>query len=72
MQKKAIRIKEGCGNKVPCRNLFKKIQILPLTSQYLLSLLMPVVQNKNFSQQTLKITIQTLDKEITYTCPKQT
>ena len=31
-----------------CRNLFKKLQILPLASQYILSLLMFVVQNKNF------------------------
>jgi hypothetical protein len=38
---------EGCGNRVSCRNLFKKLQILPLTSQYMLSLLMFVVQNKN-------------------------
>jgi hypothetical protein len=37
---------EGCGNRVSCRNLFKKLQILPLTSQYMLSLLMFVVQNK--------------------------
>jgi hypothetical protein len=29
------------------RNIFKKLQILPLTSQYMLSLLMFVVQNKN-------------------------
>ena len=47
IQKKAIRIVEGCGNRVSCRNLFKKLQILPLTSQYMLSLLMFVVQNKN-------------------------
>jgi len=38
---------EGCGNRVSWRNLFKKLQILPLTSQYMLSLLMFVVQNKN-------------------------
>jgi len=38
---------EGCGNRVSCRNLFKKLQILLLTSQYMLSLLMFVVQNKN-------------------------
>ena len=37
---------EGCGNGVSCRNLFKKLQILPLTSQNMLSLLMFVVQNK--------------------------
>ena len=34
IQNKAIRIMEGCGNRVSCRNLFKKLQILPLTSQY--------------------------------------
>jgi hypothetical protein len=39
---------EGCGIRVSCRNLFKKLQILPLTSLYILSLLMFVVQNKNF------------------------
>jgi len=38
---------EGCGNRFSYRNLFKKLQNLPLTSQYVLSLLMFVVQNKN-------------------------
>ena len=47
-KKKAIRIMEGCRNRVLCRNLFKKLQILPLTSQYMLSLLMLVVQNNFF------------------------
>jgi len=45
-KKKAIRIIDGCSNRVTCRNLFKKLQILPLTSQYVLSSLMFVVQNK--------------------------
>jgi len=48
IQIKAIRIMEGCWNRVLCRNLFKKVQILSWTSQYILSLLMFVVQNKNF------------------------
>jgi hypothetical protein len=39
---------ERCGNRVSYRNLFKKLEILPLTSQYMLSLLMFVVENKNF------------------------
>jgi len=43
-----FRITEGCGNRVSCRHLFKKLEILPLTSQYVLSLLMFVVQNKSF------------------------
>jgi hypothetical protein len=46
IQKKAISIMEGCGNRVSCRNLLKKLQILPLTSQYMLSLLVFVVQTK--------------------------
>jgi len=44
----AIRIMEGRGKRVLCRNFLKKLQILLLTSQYILSLLMFVVQNKNF------------------------
>jgi hypothetical protein len=48
IQKKAIGIMEGCGNRVLCRNLFKKLQILPLTSQFILSILMFVVENKSF------------------------
>jgi hypothetical protein len=47
-QTQTIRIMEGCGNRVSCRYLFKKLQTLPLTSQYMLSLFMFVVQNKNF------------------------
>ena len=54
MQKKAIRIMEGCGIRVSCRNLFKKLQILPLTSQYLICLLMFVVQNKNILSTNVK------------------
>jgi len=47
----------GCGNRVSRRHLFNKLQILPLASKYLLSLLMFLIQTKTFSQQTLKITI---------------
>ena len=46
-KKNAIRIMEECGIGVAWRKLFKKLKILPLTSQYLLSSLMFVVQNKN-------------------------
>jgi len=48
IQKKAIRIMEGCGNRVSCRNLFRKLQIFSFDiTIYMLSLLMFVVQNKN-------------------------
>jgi hypothetical protein len=47
LQKKAIRIMEVCGNRISCRDLFRKFHILPPTSQYLLSLLMFVAQHKD-------------------------
>jgi hypothetical protein len=34
MQKKGIRIMEGCGNGVLCRNLYRELQILRLTSNF--------------------------------------
>jgi hypothetical protein len=60
LQKEAIRIMEGYGNRVWCRDLFRKFHILSVTSQYLLSLLMFVMQHKTFLLQawaviTLKI-----------------
>jgi len=39
---------EGHGNRASCRTLFKKFQILPLKSQYMLSLLMFVVKKNTF------------------------
>jgi len=48
LQKKVIRIMDGCGNRISCRSLLKKLQILPLKSQHMLSLLMFVVQNETF------------------------
>jgi hypothetical protein len=47
LQEKAIRIMEGCGSRVSCRDLFKKLHILPMISQYLLPLLIFVVQHKD-------------------------
>jgi hypothetical protein len=52
--KKAIRIMEGRGNRFLCTNLFKKLQILPLTTQHILSCLIFVVQNKNLSSTNIK------------------
>jgi hypothetical protein len=45
LQKRAIRIIMNAGNRVACRELFKKLNILPLYSQYILSLLLFVVMN---------------------------
>ena len=58
---------EGLGNQVSCRNLFKKLQILPLISQYMLSLLKFVVQNKNvFSTYIENHTIDTRQRNNLY------
>jgi len=48
IQKRIIRIIMNSGNKDCCRDLFKKLYILPLQSQYIFSLLMFVVRNKDF------------------------
>jgi hypothetical protein len=45
LQKRAIRIIMNAGNRISCRELFKKLNILPLYSQYILSLLLFVVKN---------------------------
>jgi hypothetical protein len=56
---------ERYENRVLCRDSFKKLHILPLKSQYLLSLLIFVAQNKNLLQQILKVTIWKLGMVIT-------
>jgi hypothetical protein len=46
IQKTIIRIITGC-RKDSCRILFKQLKILPLQSQYILSVLLFVINNKN-------------------------
>jgi len=48
MQKKIVRIMMGYRNTVSCGSLFKRLGILPLTSQYILSLMLFVAKNKHF------------------------
>jgi len=45
LQKRVIRIMMNAGNRQSCRELFKKLNILPLHSQYILSLLLFVVKH---------------------------
>jgi hypothetical protein len=47
MQKRTIRIIMGCGNRKSCRNLFKKLNILQLMSQWLLCLLIFVTNKRD-------------------------
>jgi len=47
LQKKIIRIMTGCRSMDSCRKLFINLEILPLPSQYILSLLLFMIRNKN-------------------------
>ena len=47
IQKNIIRIITGCRNRNSCRDLLKNLKIPSLQSQYILSLLLFVVNNKN-------------------------
>jgi hypothetical protein len=47
VQKKIIRNTLGCRSRDSCRNLFTKLKILPLPSQFILSLLLFVMTNRN-------------------------
>jgi len=46
MEKRIIRIMIGCKNRVSCRNLFSRLEILPFVSQYILSFMFFIVKNK--------------------------
>jgi hypothetical protein len=46
LQKRVVRIMTDQGNRTSCRELFKKLEILPLKSQYIFSILLLVVKNK--------------------------
>jgi hypothetical protein len=47
LQKRIVRIMMGCRKEASCSNLFRKLKILPLMSQYILSLMMLIIKNKN-------------------------
>jgi hypothetical protein len=46
MQKRAVQLMMGCGYRKSCRDLFKELGILPLRSQYIYSLMMFVIKNR--------------------------
>jgi hypothetical protein len=47
LPKKIIRIMTGCRYKDSCRKLFINLEILPLPSQYILSLLMFMIRSRS-------------------------
>jgi hypothetical protein len=48
IQKTAIRIIMGRNSRHSCRDLFEELKILPFISQYLFSLLLCIINNKNY------------------------
>jgi hypothetical protein len=46
LQKRVIRLIKGCGYRDSCREHFREINILPLKSQYIYSLMMFVIKNR--------------------------
>jgi len=50
IKKRVIRIITNSNRHNTCRPLFKQLQILPLPSQYILSILLFVIKNKNLFQ----------------------
>jgi len=47
IQKNLILISTGCSSRDLCRDLFRNLKILPLQPQYILSLLLFVLNNRN-------------------------
>ena len=47
LQKKIIRIMIGCRSRDSCKKLIFNLKILPLPCQYILSLLLFMIRNKN-------------------------
>jgi hypothetical protein len=55
MQKRIGKIMVGRRNRYSCREYFKRLKILPLRSQYLLSLLLFVPENIDYFRLNLEI-----------------
>ena len=63
LQKRAIRIIMNAGNMASCRELFKKLNNLPLHSQYIPSLVLFIVKNiEEFSSNSEIHSINTRNK----------
>jgi hypothetical protein len=57
IQKRTIRTIANSGSRYSCRNLFKKLSILPFYPQYIFSLLLFVVKNKDLFRMNLDVHI---------------
>jgi len=46
LQKRVVRVMSGVGPRSSCRSLFRKLNILPIACQYILSLMLFIVDNQ--------------------------
>jgi hypothetical protein len=46
LQKRVVRVMSGMGPRSSCRNLFKKLNVLPVPCQYILSLMLFIIDNQ--------------------------
>jgi hypothetical protein len=66
VQKRIVRIIMGCRKEVSCRNVVRKLKILPLISQYILSLMMFIIKNKPSLQYIQRFIMSTLENIETF------
>jgi len=72
IQKRIIRIIMNSGNKGSCRDLFKKLNILPLQSQYVLSLFILLLRIKTYLKPTPMFIVLIQDLIMIYIFLQQT
>ena len=46
LQKRAVRVRSGIGPRSSCRNLFRKLDILPIACQYTMYIVFHVVHSR--------------------------
>jgi hypothetical protein len=71
IQKRVIRTMMGFGYREPCGKLFVELQTLPLASQYLPSLLLFVVNNRDYFTPNSAHHTAIWDMRTTYTYPRR-
>jgi hypothetical protein len=71
LQKRVIRLIKGCGYRDSCRENFRDMNILPLRSQYIYSLMMFVIKNREmFNINSDCYEIDTRQNINTYICTR--
>ena len=70
--KKAIRIITGVKPRESCKNLFRKLQILPMPCEYILSLLLLVIKCHQFKINSDIHSVNIRNKKKIFIYPHQT